>query len=177
MTRAIASAPNIVLGVVVIAAMAALGWAASTNRTTFEDAARFFPIEQYETEARLERLTADAGSELRIWARQDPASDTVTIGYVMRPSGVATFWLMRGANGQVSAVTSTFNPDPGLRATFGQLMADLRALDPMRGECGWNSPDYEIEAIHDSERLHFRFDRACAERVGAFKRVVEMVGA
>jgi hypothetical protein len=177
MTRAIISAPNIVLGVVVIAAVAALAWAATTNRTTFEDAGRFFPIDQYESAARLERLTTSNGPELRIWARQDKTSEVVTVGHVIRPSGMASFWLMRNDSGGIGPVTSTIEQDPGMRASFEQLLADLRALDPMWGDCGWDDPDYEVEAIYREERLHFRFDQACVERTGAFGRLVELVGA
>lgn len=173
MTRATSFGLNVILVLVAAWALAAFAWAGTTDRRVIENAARFFPIDRYEAAAKLKRLSVHGEAELRLWTRRaGDAGNIVAEGHVMRPIGVGSFWLFADGRG---AVAFTSDLDPAMRGRFAALMAELGALEPIWGQCGWAAPDYEIEAVQDGQRLHFRFDRACAERTPALRRVVELL--
>jgi len=178
MTRANVLAPNLILLFAAIWAIAAAAWASATDRRVFENASRYLPIARYEAAARLDRLSVHDDAELRLWQAHDlAAGGPVATGHVIRPGGMATYWLLSGERGAIDAVAFSINEDLSIRRALAPLLAELSALEPLWGECGWSTPDYEIEAIHNGERLHFRFDRACAQGVPALRRLMELVSA
>lgn len=177
MPRANFLAPNLILVFAAAWAIMAVAWAGATDRRVFENAARYLPISRYEAAARLDRLSVHDGAELRIWQAHDlAAGGPVATGHVIRPGGMATYWLLAGERGAIDAVAFSINEDIRIRRALAPLLAELSALEPLWGACGWSSPDYEIEAIHRGERLHFRFDRACAQNVPALRRLVALIG-
>lgn len=178
MTRANVLAPNLILIFAALWAVAAAAWASATDRRVFENASRYLPIARYEAAARLERLSVHDDAELRVWQAHDLATGgPVATGHVIRPGGMATYWLLSGERGAIETVAFSINEDLSIRRALAPLLVELSGLEPLWGQCGWSAPDYEIEAIHDGERLHFRFDRACAQSVPVLRRIIDLVGA
>lgn len=175
MTRAILSAPNALLLLVVAWAMVAFAVASATDRTVIENAGRYLPLHRYEAAAGLNRISIHGAPELRIWEVHDDAGDLAVSGHVLRHGGMATFWLFDLKGDGASAVISSINQDPALRSSLDPMLSGLAAMERIWGACGWADPDYEIEAVWQGERLHFRFDRACAETRPELGRVVDMV--
>jgi hypothetical protein len=173
MIRANGFAQFLVLGLVMAWSMFALAWGGSTDRRVIEDAARYFPIERYEAAIGLARLMDDGAPELRVW--RAGAGEVLAEVQVARPGGLASFGLY-GEAGKVGAVASMVERDGAVGVRLERVLADLAALEPMGGGCGWAEPEVEIEAVWRGERMHFRVDAGCVREVQALAAVMALVG-